>query len=331
MFIYILKLIENKYYIGKTISIPKRFESHIFGNGSKWTEKYKPVEMINYFEQISVFDEDNTTLVYMEKYGIENVRGGSFSKFVLSCTEIQTIKNMINTKNNTCFHCSLPGHFINKCPTFFNNTSHSPVENKTTSNFNEIYIKLDPFSIEKTFNKALDLHEYKISINTQNINDSVQKRIPFLTHHIGSICQHKSPMFRDGINTSTKIKNSNFLDIISKFVYETIILSKETTIDMNLLFEDGIERWCYENSKNVFWILYPDEKYYIYMNKNAKRQQYASDVISDMLSVTQALETRKNATLFYKDTTFSIYTKNINDIDQLRESFVSMYSILYCH
>jgi predicted GIY-YIG superfamily endonuclease len=36
--IYILKLREGKYYIGKTKNVEKRFNEHIAGNGSGWTK-----------------------------------------------------------------------------------------------------------------------------------------------------------------------------------------------------------------------------------------------------------------------------------------------------
>jgi predicted GIY-YIG superfamily endonuclease len=37
--IYILKLKENKYYIGKTKNIEKRWNEHLSGEGSGWKKK----------------------------------------------------------------------------------------------------------------------------------------------------------------------------------------------------------------------------------------------------------------------------------------------------
>ena len=47
--IYILKLSNNKYYIGKSNNIFIRYRQHLNGNGSFWTKKYKPlyIEKIN--------------------------------------------------------------------------------------------------------------------------------------------------------------------------------------------------------------------------------------------------------------------------------------------
>jgi predicted GIY-YIG superfamily endonuclease len=40
--IYILKLQNNKYYIGKTNDINSRYKQHLCGSGSAWTKKYRP-------------------------------------------------------------------------------------------------------------------------------------------------------------------------------------------------------------------------------------------------------------------------------------------------
>jgi predicted GIY-YIG superfamily endonuclease len=45
--IYILKLNDNKYYVGKTNKIVnERYQEHIDGVGSFWTKKYKPLYLI---------------------------------------------------------------------------------------------------------------------------------------------------------------------------------------------------------------------------------------------------------------------------------------------
>ena len=46
--IYILKLNNNKYYVGKTNrTVNDRYQEHLDGNGSIWTKKYKPQSIIN--------------------------------------------------------------------------------------------------------------------------------------------------------------------------------------------------------------------------------------------------------------------------------------------
>lgn len=78
--IYILSLENGKYYIGKTRDISSRLNSHFEGNGSTWTKKFKPTMEFTVFDNCDDFDEDKYVKIYMSKYGIENVRGGSYSR-----------------------------------------------------------------------------------------------------------------------------------------------------------------------------------------------------------------------------------------------------------
>jgi hypothetical protein len=114
--IYILKLESNKYYIGKTErDIEKRFYEHINGCGSSWTSKYKPLEVIEVFEEKSQFDEDNYTKLYMRRYGISNVRGGSYTSIELPNYQLKSLNDEFNTAENRCFNCNQLGHFIGDC------------------------------------------------------------------------------------------------------------------------------------------------------------------------------------------------------------------------
>ena len=44
--IYVLKLKNNKYYVGKTSKPTFRLNDHFSKNGSYWTKKYKPISII---------------------------------------------------------------------------------------------------------------------------------------------------------------------------------------------------------------------------------------------------------------------------------------------
>ena len=46
MIIYVLRLEENKYYVGRTNSLIDRIEAHVMGRGSEWTRQYKPKKLI---------------------------------------------------------------------------------------------------------------------------------------------------------------------------------------------------------------------------------------------------------------------------------------------
>ena len=67
LYIYVLKLDRNEYYVGKTSNHDFRLETHFDVGGSAWTVKYKPIKLIELFVGCDNFDEDKYALKYMEK------------------------------------------------------------------------------------------------------------------------------------------------------------------------------------------------------------------------------------------------------------------------
>ena len=51
----------------------------------------------------------------MDKYGIENVRGGSFCEIILDDTTIKLLEKMRKTVENKCFICGKTCHFAKEC------------------------------------------------------------------------------------------------------------------------------------------------------------------------------------------------------------------------
>jgi hypothetical protein len=115
VFIYTLKLTQGKYYVGKTTNPSFRLDNHFNSNGSAWTMKYKPIELLELIPNCDHYDEDKYTRKYMDKYGIDNVRGGSFVSIELDKPTIAHLTQMSNGTNDKCFICSKPGHFAKDC------------------------------------------------------------------------------------------------------------------------------------------------------------------------------------------------------------------------
>ena len=116
VYIYVLRLQQGKYYVGKTDNPDMRLDTHFQEGGSVFTKKYKPIEILEIKEDCTAYDEQHVTQEYMEKYGIENVRGGPWTTMLLSDGEETLIQKMIDSKNDTCYHCGEAGHFIQGCP-----------------------------------------------------------------------------------------------------------------------------------------------------------------------------------------------------------------------
>lgn len=84
-------------------------------NGSGWTKKYKPTSLVKTIKSTSHFDEDKYVKEYMAKYGIENVRGGTYSNMVLDDNSIAVLEKEIRHSNNLCTRCGRDSHFIKDC------------------------------------------------------------------------------------------------------------------------------------------------------------------------------------------------------------------------
>ena len=113
--IYILKLENNKYYVGKTDNLEKRKQEHLKGTASSWTKKYKPIAIERIVQNASPYDEDKYTIEYMGKYGIDNVRGGIYVTEALDGLQRYNIKKSIWGATDCCTQCGRKGHFVQNC------------------------------------------------------------------------------------------------------------------------------------------------------------------------------------------------------------------------
>ena len=115
--LYILKLENDKWFIGKSANVEKRYEQHLNGEGDTFTQLHKPVSLELSRELISDTDQDETVREYMRKYGIENVRGGIYSKTEFNSYDISKIRDDISyedaVKNRRVFEAKVQNEFTN--------------------------------------------------------------------------------------------------------------------------------------------------------------------------------------------------------------------------
>jgi predicted GIY-YIG superfamily endonuclease len=150
--IYALLLNNNKYYIGKTKKeVIVRLYEHKMNPTNNWLKTYKPIVVKEEYESSDPFAEDNLTKKYMNNYGIDNVRGGSYTTFELENAQKKLLQKELSSLEDKCFICNKPGHYANICP-----------EKKSIKFRNDI---LEDLSIKNDINEINEIKEYKIEKN----------------------------------------------------------------------------------------------------------------------------------------------------------------------
>ena len=242
VYIYILKQEQEKYYIGKTNNPNLRLKQHFNTEGSKWTEKYKPIKIDQIIDNCDDFDEDKYTLIYMKNYGIENVRGGSFCELILSDSDIETIKKMIKGSTNKCYLCGKDDHFMNNC----------------TKKYNSLY---------KKFNKL----DYYKQLNSNNKNyikyDPINDNHCIFCNTLNKNCYYelygqyyKNIVYENNDNIDiikveeTNIHNISLIVEDDKVKYRNIVLwdinKREKDMPLGIPLNGGMVHTCYNCCKN---------------------------------------------------------------------------------
>lgn len=116
--LYVLKLRKRKYYVGKTEkteNIQQRLEEHRLGQGSVWTRMYPVTHVLKIKAIKSRFDEDNYIKKLMMRYGIANVRGGSYSQINLPREQVISLRREFRNIRNECLRCGRVDHIVDQC------------------------------------------------------------------------------------------------------------------------------------------------------------------------------------------------------------------------
>jgi len=203
--IYILKLENNKFYIGKTDNLEKRKEAHINGTASSWTKKYKPLSVEKIIQNASPFDEDKYTIEYMCKYGIDNVRGGIYVTEALDGFQRYTIKKSIWGANDCCTQCGRKGHFIKNCKAIKDVNGEDIYEEDIYEEFIEVW-QCD--NCDKQYEDKSECEKHEKFCKNKSKNKSKSKKIMFNCRYCDKQFEtQKGTIFHENIHCKSKDKN----------------------------------------------------------------------------------------------------------------------------
>lgn len=181
--VYVLELAQEKYYVGRTEDLDRRYPQHLAGEGAEWTKKYRPLRVLITYPATSRFDEDKYVYETMAKYGVENVRGGSYSNIVLTAEQKSQIERTLRGSSDRCFECGQAGHFVKNCPKLAAAPAPTP-EEIPTEKLPTIETLTDPRDIaifeslkkwRSAKSKELDIEAYRIFTNATLTNLAYHK------------------------------------------------------------------------------------------------------------------------------------------------------------
>ena len=139
--VYVLRLAQGKYYVGKTNNITRRLEEHRNQavGCSEWTKKYRMLDTVEPETKLRPYDsmsatsgsagnpfntrvgdanalERLETLYQFRLHGIDNVRGSIWATMELNMDQRRDINRALAELDDRCFRCGQTGHVERECP-----------------------------------------------------------------------------------------------------------------------------------------------------------------------------------------------------------------------
>lgn len=120
--VYVLRCEQDKYYVGRVNHI-SNLSARLFDHFSPicstlnaaWTRKYRPLEVIEIKNEQDKWAEDTYVYRFMDRYGVANVRGGTYSQVELSADQLRELGKKTLSVNDACYKCGKKGHFAKEC------------------------------------------------------------------------------------------------------------------------------------------------------------------------------------------------------------------------
>ena len=172
--VYVLSLENNKFYVGISSNVQRRWLQHREGVGALWTRLHKPIKIVTVSRHASSFEEDKLTKLYMSTYGIENVRGGSYISITLSDDQIRAIRKELLFNSNRCIRCEEVGHYVKNC-----SAPSTPISSPSTPSLRASEPSSQPSCQPSSSKRKIRCHLHKEckSIATRSLEPSPSKTL----------------------------------------------------------------------------------------------------------------------------------------------------------
>ncbi len=105
----LLELEDSKYYVSFDENINELLNDK---NINEWIEIHRPIKISYSILLSNNIDLDDYVLKFMNKYGINNVRGGSYKDVILDNDTIKFIKYEIRRRTNKCIRCGKTHNYL---------------------------------------------------------------------------------------------------------------------------------------------------------------------------------------------------------------------------
>ena len=227
--IYILELEGGKYYVGKTNHTFKRFRQHVDGDGAKWTQKYSPKDVYEFHKDMKDIDERKITIQMMKEFGVENVRGGPWTKVNMTTREKLNLSNRIkrnttvrrNSKKKSCTRCGRTSHTVERCYARYHSNGKSLTRKKKLKP-NEFgnWIKYQAARKKQSSEQAKTVEE----------KESISKDIEILNQYEDKTDAEKIELME---TVSEKEHDDTIVGVIKEIRYSVLGLIKDTKATTN--------------------------------------------------------------------------------------------------
>ena len=228
--IYVLKLEKDKYYVGKTNNTFQRLNQHNTGKGAKWTKKYPPIDILYWHSDMSDIDENKITIQMMREFGVNNVRGGSWTKVDMSKAELEKLNSRVkNLSRNTekqkkkCIRCGRNSHDVSTCYARFH-LNGKPLDRKevTSNDIKKFILNYEKDRTEMAIiNPKLDIDDVTKEVNQLSMlsENSIKEIVEVMQSYSE---EENYPSFSDAIDNTHYLIVSNIDQSLNKALSNTV-------------------------------------------------------------------------------------------------------------